>query len=102
MSNQRDEVIDFLENIIPDDIRKKIEEKVGNFYIDVDDGYQDYDDFDGTVEANIISDDTDKIVGEIDFFIEQNSFTLSEFNEMLDVSFDDYVKDAKVEDYEIY
>lgn len=102
MSNQRDEAIDFLENIIPDDIRKKIEEKLGSFSIDVDEGYQEYGDFDGTVEANIISDDTDEVVGEIDFLVEQNSFTMSEYNEMLDAHFDDFVKDAKVEDYEIY
>jgi hypothetical protein len=101
---EREEAIEYLEESISKDIRKKIEEKTGegNFHLDVADYYDRYEDFDGEVDTDIISDENEKIIGKITFLIEQNSFTLSELNQMMDAGFDDFVKNIKITNYEIY
>ena len=100
--NERDEALEYLEDLIPENIAKEIIEKAetNEFYLDVDDSYQQYEDFEGNVKANIIA--NDEVIGEIEFLINQKSLTLSDMNEMLDSSFDDFVDNVEIVDYNIF
>lgn len=100
--NERDEALEYLEDLIPENIVKEIIDKAetDEFYLDVDDSYQQYEDFERNVKANIIA--NDDVIGEIEFFIIQKSFTLSEMNEMADVSFDELVDNVEIVDYNIF
>ena len=100
--NERDEALEYLEDLIPENIVKEIIDKAetDEFYLDVDDSYQQYEDFERNVKANIIA--NDDVIGEIEFFIIQKSFTLSEMNEMTDVSFDELVDNVEIVDYNIF
>ena len=100
--NERDEALEYLEDLIPENIVKEITDKAetDEFYLDVDDSYQQYEDFERNVKANIIA--NDDVIGEIEFFIIQKSFTLSEMNEMADVSFDELVDNVEIVDYNIF
>ena len=99
---EREEVLEYLEDLIPENIAKEIIEKAetNEFYLDVDDSYQQYEDFQGNVKTNIIA--NDEVIGEIDFLINQKSLTLSDMNEMMDVSFDDFVDIVKIVNYNIF
>ena len=99
---ERDEVLEYLEDLIPENIAKEIIEKAetNEFYLDVDGSYQQYEDFQGNVKTNIIA--NDEVIGEIDFLINQKSLTLSDMNEMMDVSFDDFIDIVKIVNYNIF
>jgi hypothetical protein len=99
---EREEVLEYLEDLIPENIAKEIIEKAetNEFYLDVDGSYQQYEDFQGNVKTNIIA--NDEVIGEIDFLINQKSLTLSDMNEMMDVSFDDFVDIVKIVNYNIF
>lgn len=101
---EREEAIEYLEESISKDIRKKIEEKTGinDFYLDVDESYQQYEDFDGNIKAYITSNNDDSVIGEMEFLIVQKSFTLSELDDLMDASFDDFVDEAKFIGYVIW
>ena len=99
---ERDEVLEYLEDLIPENIAKEIIEKAetNEFYLDVDGSYQQYEDFQGNVKTNIIA--NDEVIGEIDFLINQKSLTLSDMNEMTNASFDDFVDIVKIVNYNIF
>jgi hypothetical protein len=102
--DERDEALEYLEDLIPEKVEKTIMEKTGinDFYLDVDESYQQYEDFDGNIKAYITSNNDDSVIGEMEFLIVQKSFTLSELDDLMDASFDDFVDEAKFIGYVIW
>ena len=101
---ERDEAIEYLENSIPEKIKKEIREKTGisDFYLDVGSSYKRYADFHGNVKAYIVSCEDDNTIGEIFFNIIQGVFLLSEFESMTDATFESYVNEVQILDYNIW
>ena len=103
--DERKEAIEYLEDQIPNKIINRLTKSEnyihGHLELDVDEGYQHFEDFVGTITTEVLTEDDDEI-GEIEFYIEQKPINLKGREEYNFNSFKDYVKNVKIVNYEIY
>lgn len=104
--NEDEEAMEYLENSLTKEQENFIKQKAGieSFHFEAFGNYDNYEDFNGDLRLAIISDDTKSSNGEIGYIvfdIRQRKFTLSEWDEMRDASFGDFIESAKVKEINI-
>ena len=103
--DERKEAIEYLEDQIPNEILRRLTKSEnyihGHLELDVDESYQHFEDFVGSITAEILTENDDEI-GEIEFYIEQKPINIKDTAKCNLDSFEDYVKSVKIVNYEIY